>query len=134
MGDNTNAQQNGGRMRPCKPQVSIFSRICKTRFPRLQRRPRMQMLCAHAMQMAKRILEMMVTIHIGRQKQQHLSAEENPEPEGGADMGEGNLGFDDCMELLADEFGNGECFNQQNALTSRGFLCARNFPCTVVKF
>ena len=59
-------------------------------------------------QMAKRTQEMMVNILIERQKQENLSAEEDPDPDRGSDMGEGSLDFDDCMELLDDEFDNGE--------------------------
>jgi len=59
-------------------------------------------------QIAKRTQEMMVNILIERQKQENLSAEEDPDPDRGSDMGEGSLDFDDCMELLDDEFDDGE--------------------------
>ena len=57
-------------------------------------------------QTAKRTHEMMVAILIERQKQENLIAENDPDR--GSEMGDSGLEFDDCMELLNDEFDDGE--------------------------
>jgi hypothetical protein len=56
-------------------------------------------------QTAKRTHEMMVAILIERQKQESLIAENDPDR--GSEMGDSGLEFDDCMELLNDEFDRG---------------------------
>ena len=57
-------------------------------------------------QTAKRTHEMMVAILIERQKQENLIAENDPDR--GSEMGDRGLEFDDCTELLDDEFDGGE--------------------------
>ena len=55
---------------------------------------------------AKRTHEMMVAILIERQKQEHLIVQSDPDR--GSEMGDGSFESDDRMELLDDEFDDGE--------------------------
>jgi ribonuclease HI len=57
-------------------------------------------------QTAKRTHEMMLEILIERQRQEALLVENDPDR--GSEMGDKGLEFDDCMELLDDEFDDGE--------------------------